>query len=77
MATKICDVNLILLRKMKKIFSYTMRLSYLGGFGIDLLNRKNWYRDFAVTNSISLEVLHSIIQTILGWDDSHLYIFKM
>ena len=62
---------------MKKLFFYTMRLSYLGGFGIDLLNKKKWYRDFAVTNLISLEVLHSIIQTILGWDDSHLYIFKI
>ena len=61
---------------MRKYHSYEMRLQYLGGFGEKFSETEKWYRMFEVFDSITLEVLHSIIQRILDWDATHLYIFK-
>ena len=56
---------------------YCMKLDYLGGFQEDYHNKKNWYREFCISDFFTLEVLNSIIQNILGWDDSHLYQFRI
>ena len=52
-------------------------MNYCGGFGEKLPKRCKWHRDFEVDASISLEILNIIIQKILNWDDTHLYIFKV
>ncbi|MDQ0215528.1 hypothetical protein J2S13_001946 [Oikeobacillus pervagus] len=34
------------------------------------------WRIFQVSNQISFKTLHEVIQTVMGWDDAHLYEFK-
>ena len=40
-------------------------------------SKEDWNRIFEVPNSITLEHLNSIIQTILDWDEAHLYTFQI
>lgn len=35
------------------------------------------WRSFVVDSSISLNDLHDVLQIVMGWDDSHLYIFEI
>ncbi|MDM8538329.1 hypothetical protein QUF70_16360, partial [Desulfobacterales bacterium HSG17] len=62
---------------MKEKYLYTMKLQYLGGVGEIFLEKETWHRIFEVPDYVTLEILSSIIQQILGWDESHLYIFKI
>lgn len=44
---------------------------------IELLGAKpKIWRRFTVTNGIDLQSLHYLIQDIMGWDDSHLFMFQ-
>jgi len=43
----------------------------------DIALQKNWYRDFTVLGRHTLEQLNEIILHILGWDQQHLYEFKI
>lgn len=61
----------------KRYLKYVIRIQYLGGFEDDFNEKDNWYRDFEVCSEITLENLNSIIQKILNWDDSHLYLFAI
>jgi transposase len=54
-----------------------IRLKYLGAFGCDFNAKVQWFRDFSVPESITLEELNGVIQTILRWDDTHLYVFRV
>ncbi len=57
--------------------SYTLRLKYIEGFNEFFPFHYEWYRDFEVSDSITLEDLNSIIQSILQWDGSCLYKFEV
>ena len=35
------------------------------------------WRSFVVDSALSLEDLHDVLQVVMGWDDSHLYIFEI
>lgn len=35
------------------------------------------WRAFVVDSSLSLENLHDVLQIVMGWDDSHLYLFEI
>jgi transposase len=62
---------------MGKFHSYTLELQYLGGFGERFPYKNEWRRTFQVSDSITLEELNDIIQRILDWDATHLYIFRI
>lgn len=55
-----------------------MRLEYCGECRPDLETvLPQWYRDFEVADKISLEQLASLIIEIIGWEEDHLYEFKI
>jgi len=35
------------------------------------------WRSFEVSNQISLATLHEVLQVVMGWDNAHLYAFKV
>ena len=62
---------------MRKLYSYTLELKYLGGFGEQFTDKYEWDRTFQISDTITLEELNDIIQRILDWDATHLYIFRI
>ena len=55
---------------------YVFRLTYLGGFSEPVPPDSVWFRELRVHSALTLEELHDVILTVLGWDRMHLYIFK-
>jgi hypothetical protein len=43
---------------------------------LDGVNPEIW-RSFVVDSSLSLEDLHDVLQIVMGWGDSHMYIFEI
>ena len=65
-------------QKAKKIhLQYEIRIQYLGGFEDNFTDNGEWYRDFVIPGTITLEELNNLIQKILNWDDPHLYFFSI
>ena len=62
--------------------TYTLRLEYAPKVAGDMQIkdeeiRRNWWREFTVAGKATLEQLSEVIMRMLGWDQEHLYEFRI
>ena len=71
----------IVLRTLKEenfLLRYQLRVEYLGqDYQRNSVPLKGWYRQIEIRGDMTLNELSQCIQHVLGWDDTHLYIFTI
>jgi len=72
--------NLVIqaLKEENSCLCYQFRIEYLGqGYSKNAAPLKGWFREIQIVGDLTLNGLNDCIQHVLGWDNSHCYIFTV
>ncbi len=72
------DVSKILKEKTSCPLLLRIRIEYLGQeYGNNATPLSGWHRDIELRDDVTLNELNNVIQQVLGWDNTHLYVFTV